>query len=46
VNRPKFRVIWGVQRVPNVSYYYTEYHAAQFLFALQMNGTPAFMEAC
>jgi hypothetical protein len=42
----RFRVIWGCERVPNIAYFFTDYHAAQFLRALQMNGTPALMEAC
>lgn len=39
-----YRVIWGCQRVPNVSTFYARHHAEQFYRALYLNRTPCIFE--
>lgn len=42
-NYPRFRVVWGCNS-DNVSLFWTDYHAAQYLRALTLNGTPCRVE--
>jgi len=42
-NYPRFRVVWGCNG-DNVSLFWTDYHAAQYLRALTLNGTPCRVE--
>jgi hypothetical protein len=40
---PRFRVIWGCNG-DNVSTFWTDYHAAQYIRALTLNNTPCRLE--
>ena len=41
MSRPRYLVIWGIRPYcQNVSAYWTEYHAEQYMTALRLNGTP------
>ena len=40
---PRFRVIWGCN-ADNVSTFWTDYHAAQYVRALTLNTTPCRLE--